>query len=399
MQQNIKRIITFTGGIETLSFFSEQLRSTFQKMGYLVFPYDLKGDEKQFRRLKKFLKVGETAMLTFNFQGLGGEDYLFSKQYGYIWQQFKIPCYNIVVDHPFYYQDYMFQLPPEYHQISIDRYHEAYVKKYYKNVKTAGFLPHAGTQMIPEAEQLPIKERPLEVVMTGNYTSLAECEPYFHLINEEYAAFYHGIGDRMLKTRELPLEDVMHDMVTEEIGDVSDTQFAEVMNKARFIDLYLRCYTRGKCVSALVDQDIRVHVFGDGWEKLDCKKKQNLIITREISSEECLKKLGEAKISLSVMPWFRDGAHDRIFNSILNGALCVTDHSIYLDEIFTGDEVGFFDIGKLEELPDMVKELLADENRMQQMADEARKKVEKDHTWAARAAALRQLFEGQEMVV
>lgn len=99
------------------------------------------------------------------------------------------------------------------------------------------------------------------------------------------------------------------------------------------------------------------------------------------------------------MPWFRDGAHDRIFNSILNGALCVTDHSIYLDEIFTGDEVGFFDIGKLEELPDMVKELLADENRMQQMADEARKKVEKDHTWAARAAALRQLFEGQEMVV
>lgn len=42
--------------------------------------------------------------------------------------------------------------------------------------------------------------------------------------------------------------------------------------------------------------------------------------------------LADAKVSLNVMPWFKDGAHDRVFNSILNGAVCVTDPSRYLEE-------------------------------------------------------------------
>lgn len=36
----IERIILFTKGIETLSFFSEQLGKTFSKLGYEVFYFD-----------------------------------------------------------------------------------------------------------------------------------------------------------------------------------------------------------------------------------------------------------------------------------------------------------------------------------------------------------------------
>ena len=35
------------------------------------------------------------------------------------------------------------------------------------------------------------------------------------------------------------------------------------------------------------------------------------------------------------MPWFKNGIHDRIFNSCLNGAVSLSDSSIYIDELFT----------------------------------------------------------------
>ena len=42
-------------------------------------------------------------MITFNFQGLEKEDGVYSEKSGYVWDEYKIPCYNIAADHPYYY--------------------------------------------------------------------------------------------------------------------------------------------------------------------------------------------------------------------------------------------------------------------------------------------------------
>lgn len=80
----------------------------------------------------------------------------------------------------------------------------------------------------------------------------------------------------------------------------------------------------------LVDAGIQVDVFGKGWDELTCGHPENMILHPQITSEECLKAIAASKISLNVMPWFKDGAHDRVFNSILNGTVSVTDTSKYL---------------------------------------------------------------------
>jgi len=391
-ERKVKRIILFQSGIETLEYFTIQLQKAFLEMGYQILLFDLNKKEAEVRRIRKFFRTNETVMLTFNFQGIASEEFIYHKQYGYIWQQLKIPCFNIVVDHPMYYHDYSLFLPPDYYQISIDRYHEAYVKKYYPYIKTAGFLAHAGTKVQIEVPK-DFSQRSMDVAFTGNYTSLEKCEPYFHLINEEYAAFYHKIADELIEQSKKPLEEIMWEAVRKEIGEVTNTQFAEIMNKARFIDLFLRCFVRGKTVAMLVDNGIKVHVFGDGWEDLECVHKENLIIQTEISSQECLQVLADTKIALNIMPWFRDGAHDRIFNSILNGAYCLTDHSKYLDEIFTEEEIGFFDIQHIEEIPEQIKQLLSNDASLKKKARAAYAKVEQLHTWTARAASLSKLFE------
>ena len=72
------------------------------------------------------------------------------------------------------------------------------------------------------------------------------------------------------------------------------------------------------------------------------------------------------------MPWFKDGAHDRIFTAMLQRTVCVTDDSRYLrGEFADGEGLVYFSLKEREHLPGLVKTLLR-----------------AGHTWRERAAEL-----------
>ena len=94
------------------------------------------------------------------------------------------------------------------------------------------------------------------------------------------------------------------------------------------------------------------------------------------------------------MPWFKDGAHDRVFNTLLNGAVLLSDDSIYLREILRdGENCILYNLENIEGMPERVKALLADEDRMQQMADRGYEMAKCAHIWAHRADFLSELIE------
>ena len=210
MEIRVKKIVMFEGGVETLAYFSKQMAGQFEKMGYAVFFYDLKDEKGSAKRLRKFIKPGETVMITFNFQGLEKEAGVYSERNGYIWDEYKIPCYNIAADHPYYYDNRLHDLPSGYHHISIDRKQEAYFLKYYPGYKSAGFLPLAGTGL-DGALDVSYEQRNIDVIMTGNYTPPSFFEQHINWINDEYAAFYRGIIDELLETK---AAQVVHGNVT-----------------------------------------------------------------------------------------------------------------------------------------------------------------------------------------
>ena len=201
----MKRIVMVVGGVETLEYFSYQMGKTFAKVGYLVFYYDLKDETVSAKRLRKFIRTGETALVTFNFEGLEKEPGVYREGIGYVWDEYRIPCYNIAADHPYYYHDRLVDLPKEYHHISIDKFQEKYFKEFYPEFHHLGFLPLAGTELVWQAEEIEVsktgideQERPIDVIMTGNYTPPSFCEEHIDWINEEYAAFYRGIIDDLI---------------------------------------------------------------------------------------------------------------------------------------------------------------------------------------------------------
>lgn len=389
------------GGVETLSYFSHQMAGEFQKLGYAVFFYDLKQEESSAGKLRKFIRPRETVLVTFNFQGLEKEAGVYREGIGYLWDTYHIPCYNIAADHPYFYDDRLKDLPEKYRHISIDRRQKAYFEEFYPEYVSRGFLPLAGTGLRQGEDEAKTGKAGAQgdaeqaapcydVILTGNYTKLSFFEPYINWINEEYAAFYRGIIDDLLEHPACTVEEVALAHCEREMGKEPNDQLRIALHKMIFIDLYVRNYWRGKAVRTLVNAGIPVHVVGKGWEELeDVRHPECLKLHSQTASVTCLEMLADAKVSLNVMPWFKDGAHDRVFNSILNGAVCVTDPSCYLEEeLHEGEGVCYVALQDMDALPEKVKDLLQNDSGRNEIVQRGRAIVEQKHTWAQRAKTL-----------
>lgn len=397
----IKRIVMMEGGVETLSYFSHQMAQEFQMLGYAVFFYDLKQEESSAGKLRKFIRPRETVLVTFNFQGLEKEAGVYREGIGYLWDTYHIPCYNIAADHPYFYDDRLKDLPEKYRHISIDRRQKAYFEEFYPEYVSRGFLPLAGTGLRQGEDEAKTGKAGAQgaaeqaapcydVILTGNYTKLSFFEPYINWINEEYAAFYRGIIDDLLEHPACTVEEVALAHCEREMGKEPNDQLRIALHKMIFIDLYVRNYWRGKAVRTLVNAGIPVHVVGKGWEELeDVRHPECLKLHPQTDSVTCLGMLADAKVSLNVMPWFKDGAHDRVFNSILNGAVCVTDPSRYLEEeLHEGEGVCYVALQDMDALPEKVKDLLQNDSGRNEIVRRGRAIVEQKHTWAQRAKTL-----------
>lgn len=388
----MKKIVMFDGDIETQEYFTYQMRKEFERLGHEVYTFNLSKTGESLTGLMRFVEKGNTVLVSFNFHGITPGD-IFWQDGEWFWDAMECTCYNIVVDHPFYYHRFLDVAPKRYVHISIDRKHDLYMQKYFPDKLRIPFLPLAGTEYHPEG-YLPIKERKVDIVFTGNYSPLYKFDKYIRRLGDEYEEFYRGILKELLTHPESTLEDVAERHIRREIPEVTKEELKETMGNLIFLDLYARSYVRGKAVQVLVDAGLKVAVYGGDWDELPCKHPENIINGKGVNSEVCLQKISEAKISLNVMPWFKDGAHDRVFNTLLNGALLLSDDSIYLREILRdGENCILFNLDNIEQMPERVKALLADEDRMQRMVDQGYEMAKRAHTWAHRADFLSDLIE------
>lgn len=385
----IRKLVLFTKGIETLEFFSIQMGKTFESLGYEIFYFDQCQEYDSFLNLLLFCEPGVTAAVSFNFDGCKGEDYMMDAEGVNFFQSRHIPLINIVVDHPFYYHKFRPFIPNDYIQVSIDRDHEAYLKRFFPEIKRGPFLPLAGTSLWEQKELPGFEDRPYDVVFTGNYTPPSKFEPAMKRLNDEYTKFYFDIVDDFLAHPHLGMDEGIIRHLLDGVEDIDEDGIRECMPNMIMIDLYVRHYFRGEVVKTLADAGIRVHCFGAGWDKLPCRHPENIVNGKPLDSLGCLQQISKAKISLNVMPWFKQGAHDRVFNSMLNGAVCFTDWSAYLKEILRdGKDVCFYELNELEMLPAQISALLGNREKWENMQKTAFEAAEKKHTWAERAKRL-----------
>lgn len=410
----MKRLILFKGGVETLEFFTEQMAAVWEKMGCSVFWYNLMLQQASSSALVEFFKAhssDEWYMFTFNFEGIAGEAGLYRDDGWNFWDWAGVKVVNVVVDHPLYYNKYIRKHPEKYIQFDIDEMHVAYMKRFFPEVHTEYMLT-AGTELnynrciMPDKNYLSMKERPIDIIFTGNYTPKRILRKHLDNMDDEYIDFYEGVLSYLIDNPSETIDAAAENALRREFPDITDEQLVDCMPNMMYADLAVRFHYRELAIRALADSGLKIHTYGAGYNYIECNHHENIIEHGGVDSKVCLDMISQAKISLNVMPWFKMGAHDRVFNTMLNGGVALTDASLFYENTFAdGENVLFYSLEDLRDyeksgydeciaarITDKVKCALADTKHLQEIADSGYECCKGRHSWIERAVVIEKYF-------
>ena len=407
----MKRIILIKGAIETLGYFSLQLAEYFSEAGREVFVWDMQKPSASIDAFEALADPSESVLITFNFIGLGQEGQ-FSRGLSNIWDEYGIKKICILVDSPVYYYRQLSSELQNVRLVCIDRYHKQFIEKMYPEYGEVCFMPLGGNRELssifaspgvigkdslfypPEREMESLeewKDRPIDVLFAGNYVPTGSLEPALTGLGQDYRDFLMRTAQDLFDDPSAPIEETFIKRLTEEFPDCTRDEYLQACYKMVYIDLYVRSVYRAGIVAGIADRGIRVHCTGKDWDLCPCDHPENIISTGEsVSSRECLEAMKLAKVSLNMMPWFKAGAHDRVFSAMLMGSCLVSDSSEYLDEIMPGAEHYMkYELTTPEEsarrAADRVEELLKNMDKAYDIASSAKGFALSGHTWTERA--------------
>lgn len=387
------KLIFLTGVYDTLDIFTMELIRAFKLMGYDILQIDTKHLMDGLSDLSEFIQTPVKAAITFNNLGFNLE--LAAGRN--IWEDLKIPCINILMDHPFCYYDALQSAPYNAVVLCIDKKHTDYLQRFFPNIAITGFLAHGGKSL--EKKPLPIRERPIDILYAGGLSRafVQHVMPDFGSFDFDAQKIAELAYKRLIADVSITAEQAIEEELVRNGIRMADVELSVVISKLHYVELLATSYYREQVIRVLVEHGFCVRLYGRGWETCDFVNEPNLVWEGVISAEEVLEQMHNSKIVLNTMTWFKDGTHDRVLNGMLAGAVAVTDESIYMKENFMdyrekGEEAELvlFHLNKMNAFVKRMDELLADPDLMQKLADRGRQKAVTHHTWACRAKELQE---------
>ncbi len=423
----MKTIIFFQGVYDTLDLFTNNLIDAFSVMGYGTFVYHTAEQERSREELltrlvqaagmenKSYSQLTQAelhalkgadlsqqfAVVTFNNLGYNLEFSLSGSKSGKtcfcgeeetenLWEFFRIPYLNILMDHPFHYEKPLRNVPETAVVLCTDRNHVKYIRRFFRNIHQVDFLPHAGVEL--HCKHKPIAERGIDVLYAGAlpiYT-VAKMIPDLSSIREvDGEDMMQSVLSDLVHNPQKTTEQAIEEYVKSKRNDVSDECLQEIIVKMRFVDSYATSFFREQAVRILVESGVQVTAYGTGWNQCEWSGNPHLTYGGKVLAPQILPLMNDSKIVLNTMTWFKAGSHDRVFNGMLAGAAVVTDDSTYMRREFTdGRELVMFSLQDLATLPERVFDLFGHISHMQEMADCGYYATSERHTWKNRAEYL-----------
>lgn len=379
------RIVLFYSAIESFNYYADQLEMELNRRGHETFILDLRNppedDPHSYAKFIRFIQQNVDVII--GYDGFGMKEDLFIE----VWNEKDTVAVNIEVDPPLRFHPTMQHHPRKYIQLCCDELHVAYVKKYFgQDVEHVEFMPHAGTYL-PQKNIKPFSERKYDILFSGTYyrpeDQMKKIDNWFPK-GEPMNQFYYAVADLMCQDSTLAAEQAALDTIHKMDMPVTDGQLKTIFRCCEPLDWMARMHYRGRVIQTLAQAGLEIWLLGRGWENHSSAAFPNVHrIDDRIPFADTLAYMADAKISLNVMPWFKAGTHERLFNSLLQHSLLLTDKSSWIEENFVaGEEIAVYDLEHLEILPDYARELLSDSHRAEVMIQKGYEKTVKNYTWA-----------------
>lgn len=381
-----KRIVLFYSETESFNFFTDQLAEELQSRGHEVCIFDLLHSAEEgphsCRRFQQFIAQGLDGVICFD--GFGTREDELIKE----WDLHQAAVLNILMDPPFRFHPSLEHHAQNYRLFCCDLEHVEYVKKYFaKEVPHVSFMPHVGVLSKTDTRAIPYQERKYDILFSGTYyrpqnmlDNVRELFPG----DEDMFRFYQLVFEHLKQETDLTIERAVLGTLDQLGSELSEEGLKSILNRSVYVDWAIRMYVRERVVTVLAEAGLELYLLGRGWENHPSSGLPNVHrIDDRIPYGDTLAYMADAKINLNVMPWFKAGTHDRIFNTLLQRSVPLTDSSLWLDQNFTdGVDIALYDLKHLERLPDIARRLLADTELAEQIIRNGYEKVSQNLTWS-----------------
>ncbi len=368
-------ILLLKGGLTTLDLFVDEMAK-----GNDAEVINLRDAKNAINRLYELDPDIDETTTVITFNNVGASLKMGERSY---WRMKNVKFINILVDHPVYYiHDIVNNFTANTYVYTIDKGHMKFLNEIFPNLSEHfRFIPHGGADI----NGMCCNERPIDVLYVGSFKDedqvnfapigFLDSEAFYEFCLEYYATQEcveaHEAVWAFQKEYDLKLS-------AEQVIVLTDAIMASVE----------RFYTgsrRKEMILSLADSGIHVTVGGGKeWEEVEKQNPEFVHYIGMVSPENCLKLISQTKVLLNDLPYFAYGAHERIFNGALNGAVVMSNSSEYLKERFAeSEDILFWDMKDYDFLVQKVCDVLNDDDMRRQIAQNAYDNVKAD-SWSER---------------
>lgn len=391
----VEGIFFCIGKLRELDYFSKHLRIGAEARGIATYIID-ENNKETLREdiLTKFAEDRECVAVLLNQIGLR----LRTADGANFWSKNRIPVYSFQLDHPRNYYADLFAPVCDLRVICLDRNHIHFVKRFYPRIKIIHFLPNGGTDERGFFDTDGWKDRDIDVIYAGGIQQSFKEYPALEKLPDNGRNFYQECIAMILNNPELTTEDAIDHVLSGLDSELDEQSIYYIhMECAPYIEGFVRREFKLRTMQALDQAGIRVTILGGNTWDLGGLELKNASLLPRITPQECNLQMQRAKVSLNCMPWYKAGCSERVFNSMMNGAVCVTDRSSYLEERFKdGSELVYYDLWNLTQLAYDIRYLLNNIEAAQQIAYRGYRETNAADSWESRMGTILQ-FVNEDM--
>lgn len=364
----------------------EGLKEALERLGVPVITYD--EQQEDVTGLSRYTGCHFRAVI-------GIQSYLMSvymKQSGrYLHDEIIGPKFNIILDHPIWLKNQLGNVGDAYYVLTHDQNYVDFIRRFYPKVAETFLFPPGGRQLLPVQRE---QERCYDVVFIGTYGDYrTKCEVMRQSRRDVRFLANHFLF-HMRKNTQLTAEKAFHQALEDYGIACGNAEFLGLFYEFRSVIQCVMYYYREKVIRTLLEHGIAVDVWGSSWKNAPFADHPCLTIHEDVTPGESLQILAKAKLSLNIMAWHKGGFTERMANTMLQGAVLVTDQTSYREYGFTpGSDCVMFSLQELEGLPQQIKKLLADDEKRTAIAQAGQQYARTYQTWDSRAGQLLQIIE------
>lgn len=360
---------------------AQLISDNFRKIGCDTIFLDLSNDMTE---IINVLRQEIDFAMTFNNNGID-----LTCEDGNVWDLLGIPIVNYLFDHPMYYFMELETAPSQMILTCVDQNHVRFVERFIPNVSQVYFVPLAGEML--DGDKIPWEDRSISVLYVGSLKTRGDeyRDPFFDYVVEFMKGHSYYATEQAIERcfKECP-EEVITAVLPQLAGvnrkNAPDDLIGLIIVRYRDVDTVVNAYYREKMLRTLLEAGIDVEVYGD-WGASDLVNNPHGHFHGFITHMQCIEKMRNTKFVLNSMPWFKNGSHDRVYNAMLQGAICITDHSDYIDGyLLEGVDCAYVDLDELDIMPNIVNFFMENPEAANEMTANAYVKVAERDTWEMR---------------